>query len=326
MKFESSVLRCCWFLAGPTASGKTEVSLLLAEMLNAEIIGLDSMSLYRGMDIGTAKPSEEERARVPHHLIDVLDPHEEFTVAEYVKAAKTICHDLVARKKIPLFVGGTGLYLRAILRGVYAAPPADWDYRQRMEQRASVEGASVLHRELSRVDPESAARLHPNDVRRVVRALEVFHLTGQPASAQQQEQPLPQNERPRHVYWLSPPREWLYDRINRRVQMMIDAGWVEEVSALMQRDKGMSHTAMQALGYQELIAHLNGECTLEAAIERIQTRTRQFAKRQHTWFRNLEECHAVEISGNESTAQIVEKLIACQPTDSDSDDGFRESK
>lgn len=309
MKFDSSLLRRSWFLAGPTASGKTEVSLQLAARLGAEILGLDSMSLYRGMDIGTAKPSEEERRRVPHHLIDVLDPHEEFTVAEYVEQAERICRDIVSRDKVPLFVGGTGLYLRGILRGVFAAPPADWEFRRSMEQRAATEGRDVLHRELAQVDPATAARLHPNDARRVIRALEVFHLTGQPASAQQQEQPLPIGERPQHVLWLSPPREWLYDRINRRVQLMIDAGWVEEVQALLQREPGISRTAMQALGYQELISHLNGECSLEAAIEQIQTRTRQFAKRQHTWFRNLEECHAIELTGEETEGEIVRQLL-----------------
>ena len=309
MTFESSLLRRCWFLAGPTASGKTEVSLQLAEHLDAEIIGLDSMSLYRGMDIGTAKPSVDERSRVPHHLIDVLDPHEEFTVADYVIEAEKICRQIVARGKVPLFIGGTGLYLRGVLRGVFAAPAADWEFRRQMEQRGESEGVDALHQKLSQVDPETAVRLHPNDTRRVIRALEVFHLTGQPVSAQQQEQPLPIGERPEHVYWLSPPREWLYDRINRRAQLMIDAGWVEEVQALLQRESGISRTAMQALGYQELIAHLNGECTLAAAVEQIQTRTRQFAKRQHTWFRNLEECRPIEITGDETAGRIVDQLM-----------------
>ncbi len=310
MRFETSILQQCWFVAGPTASGKTDIALRLAEHLGAEIIAMDSMSLYRDMDIGTAKPSFQERARVPHHLIDVLEPHEESTVAGYVRAAEKACREIIARGGVPLFVGGTGLYLRGLLRGVFAAPPADWEFRQRQESRVNSDGPEVLHRDLTAVDPELAARLHPNDVRRVVRALEVHHLTGRPASQQQREHPLPLAERPLHVCWLSPPRTWLYDRINRRVHTMIEAGWVEEVRHLLGRDKGLSRTAAQALGYQELLAHLAGECTLEAAINQIQTRTRQFAKRQHTWFRNLEECQAVEITGTETAAELAGRLLS----------------
>ncbi|MEZ6051824.1 MAG: tRNA (adenosine(37)-N6)-dimethylallyltransferase MiaA [Planctomycetaceae bacterium] len=310
MKFEPALLQKCWFLAGPTACGKTDTGLLLAERLGAEIIGLDSMSLYRGMDLGTAKPTVEERSRVPHHLIDVLDPHEEFTVADYVEQSKAVCREILDRGKVPLFVGGTGLYLRGLLRGVFAAPPADWQLRGQLEERAQQEGHEVLHRELQAVDPPTAARLHPNDVRRVVRALEVFYLTGTPASQQQREQPLPIEQRPRHVYWLSPPRDWLYERINRRVVSMIEAGWVDEVRTLLERDQGLSRTARQALGYQELIAYLNGECSLEGAIQFIQTRTRQFAKRQHTWFRNLEECQPIEITGNETAEEVASQLLA----------------
>ncbi len=312
MKLEPALIQQCWFLAGPTAAGKTETGLLLAEHLGAEIIGLDSMSLYRGMDIGTAKPSLEEREQVPHHLIDVLEPDEEFTVADYVREAEAMCHRVIDKGMLPLFVGGTGLYLRGLLRGVFAAPPADWKFRRQLESRVETDGPEGLHRELQTVDPPTAMRLHPNDVRRVVRALEVFHLTGRPASQQQQELPLPTEERPQHVYWISPPREWLYERINQRVIRMIEAGWIEEVRRLVEQDGGLSRTASQALGYQELTAYLAGEDSLEGAIRKIQTRTRQFAKRQHTWFRNLEECRPIEITGEETAAEIAARLIERQ--------------
>ncbi len=308
MRFETSILRQCWFLAGPTASGKTDIALRLAERLGAEIIAMDSMSLYRDMDIGTAKPSREDRARVPHHLIDILEPHEEYTLADFVQEAERACCEILNRGRVPLFVGGTGLYLRGLLRGVFAAPPVDREFRLRLESLAKTEAPEALHRQLADIDPQAAARLHPNDVRRVVRALEIYHLTGRPASEQQLEQPLPIHERPQHVFWLSPPRGWLYQRINRRVQLMLDAGWIEEVRNLVERKKGLSRTAAQALGYQELIAHLAGELTLDAAIAQIQTRTRQFSKRQHTWFRNLEECRPIEITGTESASNVAERL------------------
>lgn len=307
MRIDTPTLRECWILAGPTACGKTAVSLELAERIGAEIVALDSMSLYRHMDVGTAKATPAERRRVPHHLIDILDPHEEFSVAQYVAAAGEACRQIVDRGRIPLFVGGTGLYLRAILRGVFEGPPADWDLRRRLEDQDSQPGA--LHRRLADVDPVTAARLHPNDQRRTIRALEVYELTGRPASELQQQHPLPEDQRPRNVFWLSPPREWLYERINLRVHQMIDAGLVDEVRGLLHLPQPLSRTARQALGYREVIDHLQGRSTLDEAIEQIQTNTRQFAKRQHTWFRNLEECRAIEITGEETSEEIVERML-----------------
>jgi tRNA dimethylallyltransferase len=310
VQVDSSLLQQCWLLAGPTATGKTEAALRLAEQLGGEIIALDSMSLYRGMDIGTAKPSRAQRSRVPHHLIDILEPHEEFTVSEYVCRAQAACREIVQRGGVPLFVGGTGLYLRAMLRGVFDAPPRDEAFRAELQSRVEVEGAEWLHRQLQHVDPVAAARLHPNDTRRVIRSLEVAHLTGRPASDQQRELPLPREFRPRHVYWLSPPRAWLHQRINRRVEQMVDAGWADEVRRLLEADRPLSRTARQAVGYQELIAHLRGEMSLAEAVGLIQIRTRQFAKRQHTWFRHLEECRAVPLTGAESPAQLADRLLS----------------
>ena len=308
MQIELETLRACWFLAGPTACGKTAAGIELAERIGAEVVALDSMSLYRGMDIGTAKPTAAERARVPHHLVDILDPHEDYSVAEYLRAAHAACRDILERGRTPLFVGGSGLYLRAVLRGVFEGPSADWEFRRRLERELQESSAEALHARLRTVDPAAATRLPPRDVRRVVRALEVYHLTGRPASELQQQPALDPALRPRHVFWLSPPREWLFQRINRRVEQMIDAGLVEEVRALLAAPRPLGRTARQALGYQEMIAYLCGARSLAEAVATIQTRTRQFAKRQHTWFRNLVECHAVPISGKETAAEVAALL------------------
>lgn len=312
MRFAPDLLRRCWFLAGPTACGKSGVALALADRLRSEsieIVSLDSMTLYRRMDIGTAKPSADECRRVPHHLFDLLEPSQDFSVAEYLVAAESICREIVGRGATPLFVGGTGLYLRSLLRGVFAGPPANDELRQRLEAEASRDGHEALHRRLQELDPITSARLHPHDLRRVVRALEVIELTGQPMSAQHREEPLAPGQRPTKVIWLSPPRAWLYDRINARVEQMLAAGWLDEVRSLLAEPQPLSQTAGQALGYKELIEHLRGERSLAATIELIQTRTRQFAKRQHTWFRNLEECRPLPITGNESSVEIAAQVV-----------------
>ena len=317
MRFAPDLLCRCWFLAGPTACGKSGVALELAERLRAEqhqaieIVSLDSMTLYRRMNIGTAKPSAEDCGRVPHHLFDILEPSQECSVAEYFVAAEQVCREIVARGGTPLFVGGTGLYLRSLLRGVFEGPPANEELRTRLESEAARDGAEALFRRLQQFDPTAAARLHPNDLRRVVRALEVIELTGQPLSAQHREGPLPIDQRPANVLWLAPPRDWLYDRINHRVETMLDSGWLNEVQSLLAepQPQPLSHTAGQALGYKELSDHLRGERSLAETITLIQTRTRQFAKRQHTWFRNLEECRPLSITGNESPAELAAQFL-----------------
>ncbi len=309
MYFDLEILHKCWFLTGPTACGKSEVSIELAELLDAEIVSLDSMSLYHGMDIGTAKPTHESRCRVPHHLIDIIQPHEKYSLAEYVVAAESACRAILGRGRIPLFVGGTALYLRSILRGVFRSPPADWQYRRQLEQESIEHEPRYLHQLLSNIDSNAAASLHPNDTRRLIRALEVYRATGQTLSQQQQQSPLPSDQRPRHVFWLSPPREWLYDRINCRVLSMISSGLVEEVQQLVSEGNSLSRTARQALGYKEIIDYLEGDINLDEALKQIQTRTRQFAKRQHTWFRNLIECTAIDISGVEQPRELAERLV-----------------
>jgi len=314
VQISSDILRQCWFLAGPTASGKTAVSIQLAQRIQAEILCLDSMTIYRGMDIGTAKPTLAERSQVPHHLCDIIGPHEEFSVADYLHVAESCCQDILDRGRIPLFVGGTGLYLRSVLRGVFQGPPADWALRQRLEALAQKHGPDWLHTELQVVDPATAARLHPNDARRIIRALEVHQLTGQPLSIHQQQGPADEASRPRHVCWLSPPRDWLNQRIDQRVITMFATGLLAEVRQLQRLSQPMSRTARQALGYKEILDWLEATGNDDAplpppdVIAEIQLRTRQFAKRQHTWFRNLEECRAVEMDGTESADELAARI------------------
>ena len=309
MRFPSTALKPCWILAGPTATGKTATALILAERLNAEIVSMDSMAIYRTMDIGTAKAAAEELAAVPHHLINVVDPHEAYSVAEYVAAACIVANGIIDRGRIPLFVGGTGLYLRSLLRGVFQGPPADENLRREFHNAADGHSPGWLHGELAKVDPLMAGRLHPNDQRRIIRALEVHRLTGQPLSTQQQHPPRPPEERPAKVIWLEPPRDWLHDRINRRVDRMMEVGLLEETRSLLAHNPPPGKTARQALGYRELIAHLEDDVPLADCVEQIRRGTRQFAKRQHTWFRNLEECRGIPLTGTESPAEIAGQLM-----------------
>jgi tRNA dimethylallyltransferase len=284
-------------LTGPTGSGKSRLALELAERLGAEIVSMDSMAVYRGMDIGTAKPSVEDRRRVPHHLLDVLDPWESASVAWWLAEAARCCREISARGRRPLIVGGTPLYLKALLYGLFEGPPADEALRGRLTREAEVAGPQALHQRLASVDPVSAARLHPNDVRRVVRALEVWELTGRPISAWQTQwradRPASDPGAPPRVLYLDLPRPVLYRRIDERVRRMIDEGWVEEVRGLRRLGRPLGREAAQALGYKEMFDYLDGKTALEETVTQIQQRSRQFAKRQLTWFRNLGECRPV---------------------------------
>src|SRR5437899_1074976 len=284
-------------LAGPTASGKTKLGLEIAEQLNAEIVSMDSMTLYRGMDIGTAKPTPEDRKRIRHHLIDVLDPWESASVAWWLQQAEQCCQEIESRGKRILLVGGTPLYLKALLRGLFNGPPANLELRQRLTQEGEGNGFQALHQRLAEVDPVSASRLHPHDVRRVVRALEVWEITGRPISAWQNkwtsyDEPMTENEALGldRCLWLDIPRNDLYARINDRVRRMIAENWLEEAANLQRLSRPLSREAAQALGYKELFAHLDGKTNLEDTIELIQTRSRNFAKRQISWFRHIPEC------------------------------------
>jgi len=287
-----------WFLVGPTASGKSAVGLVVAERVGAEILSLDSMAIYRGMDIGTAKPSAEERARVPHHLLDLVEPDEAFSTGRYVEAAEAAVAEVAARGHKPLFVGGTALYLKAMTEGLFDGPEADWELRTRLKAEAAEHGSPALHARLQAVDPAAAARIHPNDLRRIVRALEVHQLTGRPISEQQTQFG---SASPRHeclVAGIRRARADLHERIHRRVDAMFEAGLVDEVRGLLGSPGGMSHAAAQFVGYREVIAHLRGEWSLAEARERIKARTRQFAKRQLTWFRHFPQLRWVDAAAD----------------------------
>ncbi len=309
MQLPVSLLKQCWFVAGPTASGKSAAALRLAHFLDAEIVSLDSMAVYRGMTIGTAKPSFDDQQTVRHHLIDIADPAQDFSVTEFVRLAQVAANDIASRGRIPLFVGGTGLYLRSILRGMFEGPEADWDLRNRWEALALRHGPAWLHSQLAERDAVTAQRLHSNDMRRLIRAIEVFELTGKPLSEDQHHRPRASEDRPACVVWLQPPRPWLHERINKRIDLMMAEGWLEETRLLLESVPPPGRTARQALGYQELIQHLEGKLPLDKAVALMKISTRQFAKRQHTWFRNIEECTPLEIAGTESPDVLASMII-----------------
>lgn len=277
-------------LAGPTASGKSAIALEVARAGGAEILSLDSMLVYRGMDVGTAKPTPAERALVAHHLIDLVEPQVSFSVHDWLASAEACLADVRARGRRALFVGGTALYLKALVAGLFRGPDVDRELRAELERRWELEGAAALYGELARADPTSAARLHPNDRKRVVRALEVWLQTGSPLSSWQTQwgnggeaQP---EQRPHAIVALAiEPRE-LDVRIARRVRAMLAAGWVDEVRAILARG-GFGPTARQALGYAEVIALAEGRKDEGEAEARIALLTRRFARKQRTWLRRF---------------------------------------
>lgn len=302
-------------LTGPTASGKSALALELAGHIGAEIVALDSMTVYRGMDVGTAKPTPAERERIPHHLINVLEPWESLTVARWLARAGEACRDITARGKRPLFVGGTPFYLKALLHGLFPGPPGDEALRLALEAEAERDGAGTLHARLTAIDPRTAARLHPNDLRRVVRALEVHTVTGKPISEWQQTWDTPgftdrPHEAPAPVpipaVVLTLARETLYSRINSRVDRMLADGWVDEVRRLLALPQPPGREARQALGYREILAHLDGSGPdLAATADLIRTRTRQFAKRQLTWFRHITQLVPVDSTALDLPRQVL---------------------
>ena len=294
-------------IIGPTAVGKTALSIDLAKKLNSEIISGDSMLIYKGFDIGTAKPSVAEQAGIKHHLIDVLEPNSSFSVTEFKERAAELVDNINARGKIPVIAGGTGLYTKALLENYnFNKTSANEDYRLSLEQIAKEQGKEQLHKMLETVDPESAQRLHINDTRRVIRALEVFHQGGEYIS---QDKELNSNNLLAYdavVIGLNMDRAKLYERINNRVDIMMENGLLDEVKLLLHNGVKKDCQAMQAIGYKELVWYLEGICSLEFAVDKIKQATRNFAKRQLTWFRRMSYIKWYNVTENKS--DLVEEI------------------
>jgi len=309
------VLNCLLMIVGPTGAGKTEVALTLLQRIRGEIISADSRQVYRGMDIGTDKVSQEIREKVPHHLIDVVDPGEVFTVADFKRKAERVIENLQRKDKLPLVVGGTGLYIKAILQGIFPGPGANWELRRKLSQRIKEKGRFALYEELQKVDPVSASRIHPHDERRIIRALEVYKLTGVPISRHQQN--TSSYEGKVVMIGLAWRRPALYRIINERVDKMIEKGLVEEVRGLLERGYGEDIPSMQGLGYRQIAGYLKGEFSLDEAIRLIKRDTRRFAKRQLTWFKKEKKIIWLERekypSPEEAATKIAQILLREAP-------------
>lgn len=294
-------------LTGPTAVGKTELSIRLARLVNGEIISADSMQVYKHMDIGSAKIRQEEMEGVPHHLVDVFEPDEEFHVVRFQECARRCMEEIYGRKRIPILVGGTGFYIQAVLYDIdFTENGGDDSYRKGLEALAKEKGNEVLHQMLREVDAPSAKQIHANNVKRVIRALEYYHETGEPISRHNEQER--QKESPYNFAYfvLNDRRDRLYAKIDARVDGMLRDGLVEEVRALKEKGYTKDMVSMQGLGYKEILSYLDGECTLEEAVYILKRDTRHFAKRQLTWFRREREVCWVD---KEAFAYDHEKIL-----------------
>ena len=308
------------FLMGPTASGKTDLALQLADALPCEIISVDSALIYRGMDIGSAKPNAEILQKYPHHLIDILDPAQSYSAAQFRDDALQAMADITARGRIPLLVGGTMLYFKALTEGLAAMPSADPEVRARLEQQAASEGWAALHTELQRIDPVSAQRIHPNDPQRLLRALEVWHISGQTMTQLRAKQSLEKQQLlasngahlPYNVatFAIAPQqRSVLHERIAQRFQQMLEQGFIAEVEALRQRgDLHIDLPSMRAVGYRQAWAYLDGEYAYDEMIERGIIATRQLAKRQFTWLRSWDDVEWLDSLSCNKMSQVLKRL------------------
>lgn len=297
-------------LTGPTAVGKTELSIRLAEALDGEIISADSMQVYKKMNIGTAKIRKEEMGGIPHHLIDVLDPAEELNVARFQEMAKEALAGIYERGKIPLVVGGTGFYIQGLLYDIdFTREEQDKSFRERLQKKAEEEGAGAVHQMLEKVDSVSAGKIHPNNVKRVIRALEFYHLNGRPISEHNEEEARKKSPYQSAYFVLNQERQTLYERINRRVDLMMEKGLIGEVKSLVEEGYGRNLVSMQGIGYKEVFDYLEGEISLEETTERIKKDTRHFAKRQLTWFGREKEVIMIDKDKFETEEKILEHML-----------------
>ncbi len=300
-------------IVGPTAVGKTDLSVAIARVLDMEVISADSMQVYKGMDIGTAKVPLEIRQQIPHHLIDICQPDEPYSAAEFQRDALKAIEQIHQRKRVPLMVGGTGLYVRSVTHGyLFSDAPKDQQIRDKWQAFSQEYGSQRLYEQLMKNDPETAHKLHPNDQKRIIRALEVQELTGLPFSQwqKQQKEQEPWFDVMTVGLWME--RKLLYERIHRRVDRMLQEGLVEEVRGLLAKGYDESLPSMQGLGYKEIIAYLKGQWSLEEAVYELKKRTRHFAKRQFTWFQRQHEVHWLKIGegGWEEKFPEIQQLIA----------------
>jgi tRNA dimethylallyltransferase len=294
-------------ILGVTASGKGRLAFDLADSTDAEIISIDSMKVYRRMDIGTAKPPKRARERITYHLIDIVEPSDSFSVGAFLDAASEAIEQIKSRNKKIIAVGGTALYIKSLLYGLFEETGSDERIRTKLRARSQTEGPAVLHRELTSIDPVAADRINPNDARRIIRALEVYAITGKPISSFQKQW---ESRQPKHdwtIIGLYRDKTDASSRINRRVKKMIDAGLVEEVRSLLDEEKPLSKQARCAIGYAEIIEHLNGRMDLKDAIEQIKINTRRLAKSQRTWFKTFRNVHWLDIAPDEPGESIFDR-------------------
>ena len=295
-------------IAGPTASGKTSLSIALAKELDGEIVSCDSMQVYKRMDIGTAKPTLEEREGIPHHMLDVAEPWEDFSVSKYCEMASPIVDDILARGKTAIIAGGTGLYMDSLIKGNDFAPYPATGRREELEALAAEQGIEAVLEQLRQVDPESAERLHPSDQKRIIRAMEVYLETGISITEHNRRtQEIPPKYHPVWFALEDADRQTLYDRIDRRVEVMLKDGLIEEIRNLLAEGIPEKCTAMQAIGYKEFVDALAGRCSMETAIALVQQSSRKYAKRQLTWFRRNKNIHWLRREAGEGTAEILQK-------------------
>ncbi len=297
------------FIIGCTGSGKGGLGRELALRVDGQIVSIDSMKVYRRMDIGTAKPSPEMRRAIPHHLIDVVEPSEEFSVARYVELADQAIAGVNRLGKPVFVVGGTPLYIKALSEGLFEGPGADPAVRARLLETDKTEGRAVLYARLRSMDPPTADRIHPNDLKRIVRALEVYELTGRPISALQTQWDRRRSRFDSIFIGLRRCKEDQNRRTNERVRRMIEAGLVQEVASLLAEPEPLSDTARRALGYADIIEHLHGRCTLAEAMEMIKISTRRFAKSQRTWFRRFVDTEWIDLASDTTAAEVADELI-----------------
>lgn len=293
-------------VVGPTASGKTKLAVQLAKLYNGEVVSCDSMQIYRHMDIGTAKPTQEEMDGVVHHMIDIVEPGEDFSVGKYVQMADSCVQDILSRGKTAVIAGGTGLYVDSLITGRVFAPTPSTGKRAQLEAQMRLEGGAVMLAQLRAVDPDAAARLHPADEKRIIRALEVYQETGKTITQHNLEtQSLPPRYQPCWIGLDYMDRAVLYGRIDLRVELMLQAGLLDEIRSLLARGISPQTTAMQAIGYKEFFSALDGSCSLQEAAALVQQRSRNYAKRQLTWFRRNPDIRWLRLSGQESFDEIL---------------------